>query len=198
EGVADDARAAGLVPRFGRKVLEIRPPIRADKGTAVRQLLAEAGLRRALYAGGDTTDLDAFRALDGLEVAVRVAVSSDEAPNELVVAAGIVVDSPAEFPPLPARRWPCSSPLLAPFDDLGELLDGCALPCFAVRGERLAQGAELERGHAHPFRSWELVVRPVADEQAVARLDPELLARKRIDLRVRLREADLAREDSRV
>ncbi|HKB21157.1 MAG TPA: trehalose-phosphatase [Gaiellaceae bacterium] len=103
EGVADDARAAGLVPRFGRKVLEIRPPIRADKGTAVRQLLAEAGLRRALYAGDDTTDLDAFRALDGLEVAVRVAVSSDEAPNELVVAADIVVDSPAEFLALLAR-----------------------------------------------------------------------------------------------
>jgi trehalose 6-phosphate phosphatase len=94
EGVAERARAAGLVPRFGRKVLEIRPPVEADKGTAVTQLLREAGLSRALYAGDDTTDLDAFRALDGLEVAVRVAVSSDEAPSELVGAADIVVDSP--------------------------------------------------------------------------------------------------------
>jgi trehalose 6-phosphate phosphatase len=97
EGVADRAREAGLVPRFGRKVLEIRPPVDADKGTAVTQLLEEAELRRALYAGDDTTDLDAFRALDGLEVGVCVAVSSDEAPSELVDAADIVVDSPVEL-----------------------------------------------------------------------------------------------------
>jgi len=97
EGVADRAREAGLVPRFGRKVLEIRPPVEADKGTAVTQLLEDAGLGRALYAGDDTTDLDAFRALDGLEVGVRVAVSSDEAPSELVDAADVVVDSPAKL-----------------------------------------------------------------------------------------------------
>jgi trehalose 6-phosphate phosphatase len=93
--VADGARAAGLVPRFGRKVLELRPPLEAHKGTAVRRLLDERGLRRALYAGDDTTDVDAFRALDGLELPVRVAVSSDEAPDELVDAADVVVDSPA-------------------------------------------------------------------------------------------------------
>jgi len=93
--VADRARAAGLVPRFGRKVLELRPPIAADKGTAVHHLLTEHGLSRALYAGDDTTDIDAFRALEGLEVGVRIAVSSDEAPDELVDGADLVVDSPA-------------------------------------------------------------------------------------------------------
>jgi len=103
EEVAERARAAGLAPRFGRKVLEIRPPVEADKGTAVMQLVEEAGLSRALYAGDDTTDLDAFRALDGLELGVRVAVSSDEAPSELVGAADIVVDSPAELLALLAR-----------------------------------------------------------------------------------------------
>jgi trehalose 6-phosphate phosphatase len=95
--VAEKARGSGLIPRFGRKVLEIRPPVHADKGTAVSQLLDEAGLRRALYAGDDSTDADAFRALDGLEVGVRVAVSSDEAPNELVRSADLVVASPAEL-----------------------------------------------------------------------------------------------------
>ena len=79
--VADRAVENGLRPRWGRRVLEIRPPIEADKGTAVARLLGEVGLRRALYAGDDTTDLDAFRGLDGLEVAVRVAVVSDEAPT---------------------------------------------------------------------------------------------------------------------
>jgi trehalose 6-phosphate phosphatase len=97
EEVAERARTAGLVPRFGRKVLELRPPVRADKGTAVRHLLAESGLERALYAGDDTTDLDAFRALDGLELGLRIAVSSDEAPDELVRSADIVVGSPAEL-----------------------------------------------------------------------------------------------------
>jgi trehalose 6-phosphate phosphatase len=95
--VADRARAEGLVARFGRKVLELRPPIEADKGTAVRQLLVERSLRRALYAGDDTTDLDAFRALDGLALAARVAVSSDEAPAELLQEADIAVDSPAQL-----------------------------------------------------------------------------------------------------
>jgi trehalose 6-phosphate phosphatase len=97
EEVAERARKEGLVPRFGRKVLEIRPPVHADKGTAVQHLLAAADLRRGLYAGDDTTDLDGFRALDGLELGVRVAVSSDEAPVELVRTADIVVGSPAEL-----------------------------------------------------------------------------------------------------
>jgi trehalose 6-phosphate phosphatase len=95
--VAERARRAGLIPRFGRKVLEIRPPVHADKGTAVGQMLDETNLRRALYAGDDTTDLDGFRALDGLDVGVRVAVSSDEAPSELIRVADVVVASPAEL-----------------------------------------------------------------------------------------------------
>ena len=97
EDVARRAREAGLRASFGRKVLEVLPPIDANKGTAVRQLLAEAGLRRALVAGDDTTDLDAFRALEGLDLAVRVAVVSDESPPELRAAADIVVSSPAEL-----------------------------------------------------------------------------------------------------
>jgi trehalose 6-phosphate phosphatase len=95
--VAARAEAEELVPRFGRKVLELRPPVSADKGTAVAHLLAERGLRRALYAGDDTTDLDAFRALEEIELGVRVAVSSPEGPAELREAADVVVDGPAEL-----------------------------------------------------------------------------------------------------
>jgi trehalose 6-phosphate phosphatase len=83
----------GLRPRWGRKVLEVLPPVAANKGTAVRALLAEHRLRRALYAGDDSTDLEAFRGLDGLDVAVRVAVVSDEGPSALGEAADIVVGS---------------------------------------------------------------------------------------------------------
>src|SRR4029079_6820938 len=74
--VADAAEAEGLVPRWGRMVLEVRPPAAADKGTAVRTLVTRAGVRRALYAGDDRTDLDAFHGLDGLEHLVRVAVAA--------------------------------------------------------------------------------------------------------------------------
>jgi trehalose 6-phosphate phosphatase len=69
----------------------------SNKGTAVRRLLEENGLSRALAAGDDTTDLDAFAALEGLELAVRVAVTSAEAPSALVEAADLVVESTDEF-----------------------------------------------------------------------------------------------------
>lgn len=97
EAVATRARGEGLVARFGRKVLELRPPIAAHKGTAVLHLLGERRLERALYAGDDTTDLDAFDALAGLELGVKVAVSSAEGPPELHEAADLVVDGPAAF-----------------------------------------------------------------------------------------------------
>jgi trehalose 6-phosphate phosphatase len=95
DAIAERARAEGFVARHGRKVLELLPPLDADKGTAMRRLLAEHHLRRALYAGDDTTDLDAFRALDGLELGVRVAVASPEGPSELRERADVVLDSQA-------------------------------------------------------------------------------------------------------
>ena len=96
QAVAARARHEGLVARFGRKVLELRPPVAAHKGTAVAHLLGERGLERGLYAGDDTTDLDAFAALAGLELGVKVAVASGEGPPDLRGAADIVVDGPAE------------------------------------------------------------------------------------------------------
>ena len=97
DGIAESAREEGLVARYGRKILEVLPPVGSHKGTAVRRLLEERGLQRALAAGDDTTDLDSFAALDGLEVAVRVAVASAEAPSALLDAADLVVESPDEF-----------------------------------------------------------------------------------------------------
>jgi trehalose 6-phosphate phosphatase len=97
ERIAETARAAGFVARFGRKVLEVLPPLEANKGTAVRRLLTEHDLERALYAGDDTTDLDAFAALEPLELGIRVAVGSAEGPADLSAAADVVVDSPAEL-----------------------------------------------------------------------------------------------------
>ena len=99
EEVAERARAEGLDPRWGRKVLEIRPPVEADKGTAVQALLASVPARCGLYAGDDTTDLDAFAGLAqaGLEHIVRIAVESEEGPGDLVVAADLTVSGPDEL-----------------------------------------------------------------------------------------------------
>jgi trehalose 6-phosphate phosphatase len=97
DAIAESAREEGLVARYGRKILEVLPPVGSHKGTAVRRLLEERGLRRALAAGDDTTDLDSFAALDGLELAVRVAVASAEAPSLLLDAADIVLESTDEF-----------------------------------------------------------------------------------------------------
>jgi len=100
ERIAAAGADAGFRVRRGRMVIDVVPPIDADKGTAVAALLAERPeLRRALYAGDDTTDLDAFRALGeaGLELAVRVAVASAEGPAGLREAADLVVDGPDAF-----------------------------------------------------------------------------------------------------
>jgi trehalose 6-phosphate phosphatase len=97
EDVKVRAEGQGFMARFGRKVLEVLPPLDVNKGTAVRQLIAERNLRRALYAGDDTTDLDGFRALDGLDVSVRIAVASEEGPAELREAADLTVAGPQEL-----------------------------------------------------------------------------------------------------
>jgi trehalose 6-phosphate phosphatase len=95
--VAERARAAGLRPRFGRKVLEVRPPVEASKGTAVRFLLEQRGLGRAMYAGDDATDLDAFRVVADLELGLRVGVASPESPRGITDEADVVVQNPAEM-----------------------------------------------------------------------------------------------------
>jgi trehalose-phosphatase len=99
EQVAARAEAEGLDARWGRKVLEIRPPVDADKGTAVRALLERSGARLGLYAGDDTTDLDGFAGLRaaGLEHTACVAVASAEGPPALREAADLVVSDPEEL-----------------------------------------------------------------------------------------------------
>jgi trehalose 6-phosphate phosphatase len=97
EELAEGAREDGLVARFGRKVLEVLPPVGSNKGTAVRHLLDGAGLGRALVAGDDITDLDAFLAVAELEHRIRVAVLADESPSLLADNAELVLGSTAEF-----------------------------------------------------------------------------------------------------
>jgi trehalose 6-phosphate phosphatase len=137
--IAEQAQQEGFVVHWGRKVLEVRPPVALDKGLGVTALLnaspgadgvddhvagAAANERgdgidgsggatvtdgppagangqlfsAAIYVGDDTTDIDAFRALRALEhagvlrSAVCAAVTSEEAPPELVREADLTID----------------------------------------------------------------------------------------------------------
>lgn len=96
--VAERAEAEGLYIHWGRKVLEVRPPVAIDKGRGVRRLVAGRGLAAALYVGDDQTDVDAFGGLHALVdegelgTAVCVGVRSDETPPELEQAADVLVD----------------------------------------------------------------------------------------------------------
>jgi trehalose 6-phosphate phosphatase len=98
EAIAAQAENEGLRTHWGRKVLEVRPPVKFDKGAAIASFLRDTDVALALYAGDDVTDLDAFRTLgelveDGrLTYAVRVGVNSDEGPEEIARQADIVVD----------------------------------------------------------------------------------------------------------
>jgi trehalose-phosphatase len=97
ERIAETARDEGLVARFGRKVLEVLPPVGSNKGTAVRSLLEGRGITRVLVAGDDTTDLDAFRAVEEYEDKLRVAVLAPESPRLLAEHAELVLGSTGEF-----------------------------------------------------------------------------------------------------
>jgi trehalose 6-phosphate phosphatase len=98
EFVKHEGERLGLRITVGRGVVEARPPIRADKGTAVRALVEEYAPERAMFIGDDTTDLDAFRELEklreegALKEILRVGVASEEGPPEITSEADVVVD----------------------------------------------------------------------------------------------------------
>ncbi len=75
--------------REGKFLVQIRPDASLDKGTAVERLVRERGISKVLYAGDDTTDLDAFRVIGrlGREGAIeghRIAVWYPDTPPDLL------------------------------------------------------------------------------------------------------------------
>ncbi|MHB8657017.1 MAG: trehalose-phosphatase [Solirubrobacteraceae bacterium] len=101
DAIAQRAADSGLRTHWGRKVLEVRPPVRIDKGAGIVSLLSGEQLDTAIYIGDDETDLDAFRALGELvqegrlRCAICVGVRSDDGPPAIVSEADVVVDGPA-------------------------------------------------------------------------------------------------------
>jgi trehalose 6-phosphate phosphatase len=92
------AGRSGLEVRPARMSVELHPPIRADKGTALESLAGDLAV--VGFVGDDRGDLPAFDALDRLADAgrttIRGAVASPEAPQELVDRADVVFSGPRE------------------------------------------------------------------------------------------------------
>lgn len=72
----------------GRKVIELRPPLEINKGTAIVHLAERMGARSAIAIGDDMTDVDMFRGIRALRAGglpgASVAVWSDEASPDLL------------------------------------------------------------------------------------------------------------------
>jgi trehalose 6-phosphate phosphatase len=101
DAISQSPPARDLHAAEGRMVVNILPPIKADKGIAVERLVRHWELRGALYLGDDVTDLDAFRTLREMRAAgqcftISIAVASREAPLELEREADYTVESVEE------------------------------------------------------------------------------------------------------
>jgi trehalose 6-phosphate phosphatase len=98
--LAEQAEKDGFVVHWGRKVLEVRPPVALNKGRGVDRLLDGTDITAAVYVGDDNTDVDAFETLrrltsEGrLQTGLCVGVRSDETPHELEEQADVLVDGP--------------------------------------------------------------------------------------------------------
>ncbi len=95
--LANEAAAqAGLLVTEGRLVVELRPRLRVNKGTALIDLVREHSLRGVVFLGDDLTDVDAFRAVRELRDAgeitgVRVGVLAPETQPEVLAETDVTV-----------------------------------------------------------------------------------------------------------
>jgi trehalose 6-phosphate phosphatase len=93
----DFAEAHDLIVEPGRFVLELRPP-GVDKGSVLRDHVADHKASVVVYAGDDLGDLAAFAAIDALRAdglaGVKICSGSAEAAPEVAQRADLVVDGP--------------------------------------------------------------------------------------------------------
>ncbi len=97
DAIAASRSASLLVVEHGRLVVNLLPPVRLDKGTAVRTLVEEHGLRGVVYLGDDCTDVHAFHALDALRAegvaTLELAVGTSEGTIDVRAEAEAVLPS---------------------------------------------------------------------------------------------------------
>ena len=96
-----DASAAAAEFRVheGRMVVELRPPLDVNKGTALEELSRRMGAGAVIALGDDRTDMDMFRRVVAMRESgtpgATVAVESSEVTGEVLDAADYSVDGVA-------------------------------------------------------------------------------------------------------
>ncbi len=103
EAILAELQRSPVTERFwvqeGRFLIELRPPIGVDKGTAAVALADRLGLKGAIALGDDITDIDMFAAVGGKKsaglAAVAVAVVNEEATPDLLQAADYSLEGTA-------------------------------------------------------------------------------------------------------
>lgn len=75
-----------------RMSIDLLPPLAANKGTAVRELIGEYALRGGICLGDDFTDMQAFKAVHAASQerdfrGIAIAVVSEEIPENLIAEA---------------------------------------------------------------------------------------------------------------
>jgi len=90
------AAGTGVKVIEGRRVVELRPDLEIDKGTALFDLLSRHHLGSATYAGDDLTDAGAFAGLRrwasaGYRASVTVGIRSTEMPERLREDADLIL-----------------------------------------------------------------------------------------------------------
>ena len=102
EAIEETRSTEALRITEGRMIVEIRPPMEVNKGTAVGELVRRHGLAGAVYLGDDLTDLDAFKELDTLErqgrlgAKLSIAVVATESPREVIAGADVTTEGVEE------------------------------------------------------------------------------------------------------
>src|SRR5262249_18820092 len=86
----------GLRVSEGRMVIELRPVVPINKGTALRSVVEQEGLKSVVFLGDDLTDIDAFRAIASLRAVgtlqgLNVAVTAPESLPEVAANADVVI-----------------------------------------------------------------------------------------------------------
>jgi trehalose 6-phosphate phosphatase len=72
-------------------IVELRPPLEVNKGTAVKDLVERYQLRGGMYMGDDTGDIDAFRVMQQKGFS-SFCVIADETPCDVVREAEFLVN----------------------------------------------------------------------------------------------------------
>ena len=80
------ARKLKIIP--GRMAINLLPPVKVNKGTAILELIQEYNLRGGIYLGDDVTDIDAFRAVHAASrdldfQGFAIGIISQEMPEKL-------------------------------------------------------------------------------------------------------------------